>query len=505
MTVDTIRCCDCLEGLRDLPDNSAELCACDPPYAIGFMGREWDGELPGVPIWEEVLRVLKPGASCFVMSGARQDSILGNLLALRKAGFDIEHSALTWVFFTGMPKGTNLSKDADKAAFEAWCKAVPEGEEKSRQELMDWTAGDLRKAASAAVQGEALPATSPGGSIGDTCYNNGQGRWYPQKARTEGKALLSALVSRFGPAPGVREKVGESRRHGGGAAPMPMDRAVGNLPAEEHPATTSPATPEARELDGLYGGAIPMKPASEIVLWATKPQDRKPIRKNVLEHGVGAVDNDACRIPFEEGGVLPEIAKAPVGTGRYPSNLLVTARALGDFSKYGDLDAWAQARGLSADWLDAALEAGVLRVAKPSQAEKNAGCEGIEEKPAKACVRAGVNVDEPRKWIDRQDGKGCVPCNIQPSAPRANSHPTCKPVTLFEFLIALACPEGGVVLEPFAGSGTTCVAAIRTGRHFIAFEREAEFIAIAKGRIAHAQEEVQAEEPQLALEFEVVR
>jgi site-specific DNA-methyltransferase (adenine-specific) len=71
--------------------------------------------------------------------------------------------------------------------------------------------------------------------------------------------------------------------------------------------------------------------------------------------------------------------------------------------------------------------------------------------------------------------------------PRRNTHPTVKPVELMRWLIRLACPPGGVVLDPFAGSGSTGVAALREGRRFIGIERESEFVEIAEARLSHAE------------------
>ena len=67
-----------------------------------------------------------------------------------------------------------------------------------------------------------------------------------------------------------------------------------------------------------------------------------------------------------------------------------------------------------------------------------------------------------------------------------NSHPTLKSVALMSYLCRLVTPPGGVVLDPFMGSGTTGVAALREGFRFIGIEREAEYFAIAEARLDHA-------------------
>ena len=71
-----------------------------------------------------------------------------------------------------------------------------------------------------------------------------------------------------------------------------------------------------------------------------------------------------------------------------------------------------------------------------------------------------------------------------------NTHPTVKPVSLMRWLVRLACPEGGVVLDPYCGSGTTCVAAVEEGRHYIGIDRDPEFHKLATRRIDHIAEEV---------------
>jgi len=116
--------------------------------------------------------------------------------------------------------------------------------------------------------------------------------------------------------------------------------------------------------------------------------------------------------------------------------------------------------------------------AKPSRREREAGCEDL---PAKSGAET----------VDRKEGSAGT------KSPRAgagrtaesvkNCHPTVKPVALMEWLITLVTPPGGVVLDPFMGSGTTGIAASRLGFGFVGIEREAEYYEIAKSRIQHQQ------------------
>ena len=73
MASSMIVCGDNRETLRELADESVDLVVTDPPYGIQFMGSEWDEAVPGPEVWREVMRVLKPGGSCFVFTDASRE------------------------------------------------------------------------------------------------------------------------------------------------------------------------------------------------------------------------------------------------------------------------------------------------------------------------------------------------------------------------------------------------------------------------------------------------
>jgi len=85
---------DSQERLKSVPDNSIDLMVTDPPYGIGFMGKDWDKALPKIEIWQECLRVLKPGAFAFVMCGPRQDVLYRMIASLETAGFRVDYTSL---------------------------------------------------------------------------------------------------------------------------------------------------------------------------------------------------------------------------------------------------------------------------------------------------------------------------------------------------------------------------------------------------------------------------
>lgn len=106
---------DSLEKLKELDDNSVDMIATDPPYAISFMGKEWDKALPNPEIFEECLRVLKPGGFTFVMSAPRSDVHSRMCILLEDAGFNIGFTPIAWAYATGFPKSLNISRNLYKS------------------------------------------------------------------------------------------------------------------------------------------------------------------------------------------------------------------------------------------------------------------------------------------------------------------------------------------------------------------------------------------------------
>jgi len=106
---------DCREILRGLADNSVDSVVTDPPYELGFMGKKWDstGIAYDVTVWEECLRVLKPGGHVLAFGGSRTFHRMA--VAIEDAGFEIRDS-IAWMYGSGFPKSLDVSKAIDKAA-----------------------------------------------------------------------------------------------------------------------------------------------------------------------------------------------------------------------------------------------------------------------------------------------------------------------------------------------------------------------------------------------------
>ena len=108
-----IICGDCLEVMRDIPDNSIDAVVTDPPYELGFMGKKWDstGIAYNVELWQEVLRVLKPGGYLLSFGGTRTYHRM--TCAIEDAGFEIR-DCIQWIYGSGFPKSMDISKAIDK-------------------------------------------------------------------------------------------------------------------------------------------------------------------------------------------------------------------------------------------------------------------------------------------------------------------------------------------------------------------------------------------------------
>ena len=104
---------DCLEVLAGLPDNSVDSIVTDPPYGLSFMGKRWDYDVPSVAIWEQCLRVLKPGGHLLAFAGTRTQHRMA--VRIEDVGFEIR-DMIAWVYGSGFPKSLDVSKAIDKAA-----------------------------------------------------------------------------------------------------------------------------------------------------------------------------------------------------------------------------------------------------------------------------------------------------------------------------------------------------------------------------------------------------
>ena len=445
---------DSLKVLKKLEDESVDMICTDPPYGYSFMAKDWDKAVPSVKIWKECLRVLKPGGFCFVMSAPRTDVQSQMAIRLEGAGFDVGFTPIYWTYATGFPKAHNVGKSVDKKF------------------------GKQRK-----VVGK---YKTPEGGQELSTYNN----W----------------------------KDGEDQER-------------------RSPDITEPASDEAKQLDGSYAGYQP-KPAVEVVLVCMKPIDEKTYVEQALKNGKGVTWLGDCRIPYEEncrlekggsyvGNRTGSNAKSfyqhgnenidydePLPEGRFAANLIIQDDVLddgkvtkstggrtekkkgwgkfgggtkevikeqpgygdtGEFSRYFNLDAWWESR---IKQLPESVQKTFpfMIVPKASKSEKNKGLDKLPKKKSSSMPGRRLAEDMSNSKIDN-DVTGRFVTEKQ------NFHPTVKPIELMSYLITLGSREGDLVVDPFVGSGTTCVAAKMLERNYVGIEKEEDYILIANERI----------------------
>jgi site-specific DNA-methyltransferase (adenine-specific) len=410
--------------LKEIPDNIIDEIVTDPPYGYSFMGKDWDKAVPSVEIWRECYRILKPGAFMFVMSAPRQDVLSQMIVRIEKAGFNINFSSIYWTYATGFPKAMNIAKMVDKRL-----------------------------------------------------------------------GVKREVVGTNGTCPDIRnnsfdaDEVSERER-------LPINITVAT-------------SPQAKALDGSYGGFQP-KPAVEIIIVAMKPLSEKTFVDQALTNGKGVTWLDKCRIPInlqvdasqlrtlnrsqkdenDGWGMNDNSSDTPQcirPDGRFPANLLVSDDCLnegkitkssgeqsnnqfrenhnvygdglenkqsvdpglgnsGSYSRYFDLDAWWN-KTIENLPENVKKTFPFLIVPKASKSERNKGCEHMQMK---------------------------------------NFHPTVKPLKLMCYLIALGSQKGDIVLDPFNGSGTTCLAAKVMERKWIGVDISEEYCKIQAARLGGA-------------------
>jgi len=488
-----IRQGDCALVLKEFPENHFDSCVTDPPYGIGFMGKKWDLQdirhaaerrlqrgptvdrvatgrtsvgfgaassvvetydfsidgMRAFTDWtiewaSEVIRVLKPGAHALIFGSPRTGHRL--TVGLEDAGFEIRDT-LMWIYGSGFPKSLDVSKAIDKA--------------------------------------------------------------------------LGA----------ERQIIG--RKTGRAANPKSMDLRGGRYGSEhgdvDVSAITGPATEEAAQWSG-WGTAL--KPAYEPIVLVRKPPEGT-IASNVLRWGVGGLNIQESRVPFastadrekahdnalgpverfrtskkiyEGGRDSAGFADTHSPAGRWPGNVILDEESAdmldvqtgvlqsgeGTFRRNSGMGYKGSGTDdeLHETYGDRGGASRFFYCAKSSRDEREFGLESfpIKERATPMAGRGqpGLKCRKCGRW--KVSGNPCVcpePDFVASQFSRPanrNTHPTVKPIALMRYLVRLITPIGGTVLDPFAGSGTTLIAAGQEGRDAIGIEKEQEYVDIAQAR-----------------------
>ena len=250
-----------------------------------------------------------------------------------------------------------------------------------------------------------------------------------------------------------------------------------------------PATPDAEKWDG-WGTAL--KPAIEPIILARKPLDGT-VASNVLAHGVGGLNIDACRVGIDDGE--RDVIDSRSGASANNESVTCYGDGLGQRKEEGLFKSHAAGRFPANVLLDehAAKEMDEQSgVSTSVRSERGAGKRG----DTAAYGEYGTLDDTTRGHSDSGGASRFFPVfKYQAKAPKKErpvieredgskiQHPTVKPEKLMSWLVELITPPGGVVLDPFAGSGTTLQAAINKGFTPIGIEQDADYIKLIEKRL----------------------
>lgn len=382
---------NCLDVMKEFPDNSIDTIITDPPYGISFHNRNWDKELPQIEIFQELLRVAKPGCIFFCFGSPKMFHRLA--VRIEDAGWEL-HDTLMWLYGEGFPKSCNISKQLDKHF----------GQKRNKVKIGIQKIMELR---------------------------GGNRHPWMEEAENKGYHLTD---------------------------------------------DNNPISEEAKIWDG-YGSGL--KPAWEPIFYFMKPIE-KNYANNALKWQVSGLNIEEGRIPYtsqkekeyqemmrrgqatsKKGKMFFSDKKSAVDkielTGRWPANLILDEE--------------------SAELLDEQtkdkLHCGVSKTKQINNEYKSSSYMVRNRKLFSYGKESTTGASRFFYCAKASHDKG-----------EFNNHPTVKPLSLMQYLCKITkTPYGGTVLDPFSGSGTTCLAAYIEERPYIGIEMEKEYINISEKRI----------------------
>jgi DNA modification methylase len=342
---------DCLEVMKQFSENSIDAICCDPPYGLSFMGKKWDYDVPSVEIWQECLRVLKPGGYLLSFAGTRTQHRMA--VRIEDAGFEIR-DMIAWVYSTGFPKSLNIEKQLTKMYGTT---------QKSEHNLRPMRETDLsQEISNSEAEGEILQSSVSEQGISTSIQqlsNNERGKESSLERRSD--LLEKTRELQTDKVCEVSEEVsenGEERRiHNG----TPIDNGeiletnIGESGSsasyQSRPTRQQDKKPNAfskqqiaQAIRTFKGWGTALKPALEPITVARKPLAEKTVALNCLKWGVGGINIDGCRVEYQgkedfentlksntgniAGGTFKcsskSMAKEEVitSTGRFPANLI---------------------------------------------------------------------------------------------------------------------------------------------------------------------------------------
>lgn len=413
---------DCIEKMKEMSSNSIDCIVTDPPYEIGFMNKSFDKT--------GIAHNIEMWKEClrvlkpggYLLSFSATRTYHRMVCAIEDAGFEVR-DCLMWIYGSGFPKSHNVGLGIDK--------------------------------------------------------------YYGYENR--GRAIPTASTYQ---ASDIEEK----------------NKLTGNK-VDDYVGKT--------ELGKKYSGyGTALKPAYEPIVMCRKPF-KGTVAENVIKYGTGAINIDACRVGEGTGEVksveYPNIkgdnyngeykdkVKYEIeDKGRFPANIIhdgsdevvslfPESNSKGKSYSKEDYEEKPTSTPFKRGDLfvrgDSGSAARFFYCAKANKKDRDEGCDSLEEKEiagkgnglGRSCAICGASIMDPCDCPERTF--------VNPK--KKNHHPTVKPTDLMRYLVRMVCPEGGTVLDPFNGSGSTGKAAILEGFNYIGIDMDESYIEISKSRIEH--------------------
>ena len=536
-----------LDMLEVIEPNTIDSIVTDPPYELNFMGKGWDNA--GVSFnkntWKKCFDVLKPGGYLLAFGGSRTYHRIA--CAIEDAGFEIRDT-ICYMYGSGFPKSQNIGKQLEKRLEDEKTK------QKTKHDLLSMWERDIQKTKSNEKTGEMVlqsqlqeqglqksrettsnvwgeePCLEGWNNIQKTerelqwcqicemskrVFINGEERWICNGTQNCNGEALREMFDKNGSCPSYR--------------PQPEQQFNRELNAIQEQWGTQ-ACREVIENWKKIGTCL--KPSFEPIIVARKPF-KGSLVDNVIEHGVGGINIDECRVGNEERTYKGMSKHKPEGAGtfrddnwepkdievsvngRFPANTILTYDET-DFDEVcggfpdtkstprtptkGGTGGIGQATNFKrgseiSNFNDSGSASRYFYCAKASKKDRD---EGLDDFETKQCTGGGGGIGDYLKDVNSCSGKFG-----SEKAPHKNTHPTVKPTELMQYLVRLVTPNGGTILDPFNGSGSTGKAVMyenkerNKGYKYIGIELTEEYLPIAQARIEYVCENNQIKNSQI--------
>jgi site-specific DNA-methyltransferase (adenine-specific) len=430
---------DCIDKLKELEDNSVDSIVTDPPYGLSFMGKKWDYDVPSQEIFEECLRVLKPGGHLLSFAGSRTYHRMA--VRVEDAGFEIRDQIM-WIYGSGFPKSMNIGVKVDEKLG-------------NKRELVERPKSEQRP--------NADNNRDKNKDIGGFAMSDNK---YKSVGNSEWEGWGTALKPSHEPIVMARKPLSEKT-----VVDNVLEWGTGGINIDDSRISTD---------DNLGGGATKgsvlsidgfdrpwMHDEEKMKEFSDKMKEKVEHAQTLGRFPANIIfDEEAGKILDEQSGISKS-TKGDPNRGTYKKAMFANS----EFNKVG------------AEYDDSGGASRFFYCPKTSKTDRNEGLDDFEEKS-----RSDAN-----KMMGKS-GNFKTGSGNDRTTEFKNNHPTVKPTDLMLYLIRLVTPKGGTTLDPFMGSGSSGKAAVRGGFDFVGVEREEEYMKIAKARIQYEQDNPYNEE-----------